>query len=363
MTARMLHGGPAVCGAMTSGGTESILMAVKTYRDWARATKGITKPELVAPITVHSAFDKACSYFGVKLVHVDLGADYKVDLRAVKKAITRNTIALVGSAPNFPHGMIDDIEGLAAIALAHKVGLHVDACLGGFVLPFVSKLEKYAKDIPAFDFRVNGVTTMSADTHKYGFAPKGTSVVLFASSDLRHHMYFSAPNWTGGAYGSPTMPGSRPGGLVAAAWATLVAIGEDGYLKYAEGMMDTTRAMLEGIRALPELHVIGDPKGIVIAFASRTLDIFQVRAAMEKRGWHLSPLQNPASIHMCVTAKLIGTGPQFAQDLRESVAEVTVFPEMYKKGSAAIYGLAASMPDRSLVNDVVVGFIDSLLDN
>lgn len=362
MTARMLNGGPTVCGAMTSGGTESILMAVKAYRDYARAKRGITNPELVAPVTVHSAFDKACHYFNVKLVHVRVGDDFKVDLNGVKSAINRNTIAIVGSAPNFPHGMIDDIQGLAAIARAHKVGLHVDACLGGFVLPFISKLPD--ADIPPFDFRVEGVTSMSADTHKYGYAPKGTSVVLFSNPELRQYMYFAAPNWTGGAYGSPTMPGSRPGGLIAAAWATLVAIGQDGYLKHAESIMEAVKIMKEGIKTIPELHIVGDPKAMVVAFAThnKKLDIFQVNAAMGKRGWGLNALQRPPALHICVTAKHAGTGPKFVEDLRASVDEVLNNPEMYKKSTAAMYGLAATLPDRSLVSDMIVGVLDTMLD-
>jgi glutamate/tyrosine decarboxylase-like PLP-dependent enzyme len=363
MTARMMHGGPNVCGAMTSGGTESILMAMKAYRDYARAKKGITKPELVAPITAHAAFDKACYYFGIKLVHVGLDAEYKVDLRAVKNAINKNTIAIVGSACNFPHGMIDDIESLAVIAKQHNVGLHVDSCLGGFVLPWIARLDKYHKDIPLFDFRVDGVTSMSADTHKYGYAPKGTSVVLYHNHELRTYMFFAAPNWTGGIYGSPTMAGSRPGGLIAAAWGTLVAIGEDGYLEKAEGIMEASREMLEGTKKITDLIVIGEPKAMVIAFASRNskVNIFQVSAAMGKRGWHLNSLQKPDALHICVTAKHIGTGPKFVTDLTASVEEVKAFPDLYKNSSAAMYGSAASIPDRSLVNDVIVGVLDLML--
>jgi sphinganine-1-phosphate aldolase len=363
MTARMMHGGPSVCGAMTSGGTESILMAIKAYRDYAKAKKGITHPELVAPVTVHSAFDKACAYFGIKLVHVGLDAEYKADLRAVKNAINKNTIAIVGSACNFPHGMIDDIEGLAAIAKAHNIGLHVDSCLGGFVLPWIAKLDKYHKDIPLFDFRVDGVTSMSADTHKYGYAPKGTSVVLFHNHELRTYMFFTAPNWTGGIYGSPTMAGSRPGGLIAAAWATLVAIGEDGYLEKAEGIMEASRIMVEGTKKIDDLVVIGEPKAMVIAFASKNskVNIFQVSAAMSKRGWHLNSLQRPDALHICVTAKHIGTGPKFVADLNASVEEVKAFPDMYKNSSAAMYGSAAAIPDRTLVSDVIVGVLDLML--
>jgi len=259
--------------------------------------------------------------------------------------------------------MIDDIEGLAVIAKEHNIGLHVDSCLGGFVLPFIAKLEKYHKDIPLFDFRVDGVTSMSADTHKYGYAPKGTSVVLFHNHELRTFMFFTAPNWTGGIYGSPTMAGSRPGGLIAAAWGTLIAIGEDGYLEKAEGIMVATREMLDGTRKIPDLEVIGDPKGMVIAFASKNskVNIFQVSAAMGKRGWHLNSLQRPDALHICVTAKHIGTGPKFGTDLVASVDEVKNFPDLYKNSSAAMYGSAAGIPDRALVSDVIIGVLDLML--
>jgi len=364
MAREMMHGGPRVCGAMTSGGTESILMAVKSYRDWARDKKGVTKPELIVPITVHAAFDKACHYFGIKIVHIPLGADYKVDLAKVKRAVNRNTIAVVGSAPNFPHGMVDDIQALGQIALQHGIGLHVDCCLGGFLLPFVRELPDFKNDIPAFDFSVPGVTSISADTHKYGYTPKGTSIVLFSDSDLRSYMFFTCPDWTGGIYGSPTMAGSRPGGLSAAAWATLVHFGKTGYRTLAQGIMDTARKIMQGIKTVPQLYVLGDPRGMVISFSSNTINIFQVNAAMSKRGWSLSSLQQPVAVHICVTARHIGKADQFIEDLRASVKEVVETPEMYKNSSSAkMYGMAAAIPDRNLVKDLIIVALDGMLDS
>eukprot|EP01111_Echinosteliopsis_oligospora_P008120 TRINITY_DN2357_c0_g1_i5.p1 TRINITY_DN2357_c0_g1~~TRINITY_DN2357_c0_g1_i5.p1 ORF type:complete len:527 (+),score=142.08 TRINITY_DN2357_c0_g1_i5:139-1719(+) len=356
MTLSMMHGPDTGCGAMTSGGTESILMAVKAYRDFARDKKGIKSPELIVPITVHAAFDKACYYFNIKLIHIALSSTMQVDVRKVEQAITKNTIAIVGSAPNFPHGMIDDIQALGKIAKRHKIGLHVDACLGGFLLPWVLELPEYQGQLPFFDFRVEGVTSMSADTHKYGYTPKGTSVVLFHNSDLRNYMFFTAPDWTGGIYGSPTMAGSRPGGLIAAAWGSLVSLGRDSYLHYAREIMTTSRVMLQGIKTIPELNVIGNPLAMVIAFESKSVDVFKINAAMKKRGWHLSSLQNPNGLHICVTVKHVGKEHEFIADLKGSVQEIIDNPNAYKNSSAAMYGMATAIPDRSIVKDIISGW-------
>lgn len=358
MTVNMMHGTEHCCGAMTSGGTESILMAVKAYREQARE-KGILEPELVAPVSAHCAFDKACHYFKIKLVSIPLDKEYMVDTVKLRKAINHNTIAIVGSAPGFPHGIIDPIPELAQIAQAHDIGLHVDTCLGGFVLPFAEQL---GYEVPIFDFRLPGVTSMSADVHKYAFSPKGTSVIMFRNHQLRAHMYFIAENWPGGVYASPTVAGSRPGGLIAGAWASLIGIGRDGYLKYVDGIMKTTREILEGIKNIPELFVIGTPKMMLVAFGSKVVDIFRVNAGMSKRGWNLSPLQYPSAVHICVTARHIGSAPTFIQDLRESVAEVKADPAQYAKSSAAMYGVVADLPDRSIVVQMATEFIDTILD-
>lgn len=190
MTVNLFHGTDiGACGTMTGGGTESILMAMKSYRDRARAERGIEKPEIIAATTAHAAFDKAAHYFGMTLVHVPINLEtFQIDLSAVERAITSNTVVIVGSAPAFPHGLVDDIPALGAIAQKHNVGLHVDSCLGGFLLPFVEKL---GYDVPTFDFRVQGVTSITADTHKYGYAPKGSSVVMYRSQEVRHSCHVS----------------------------------------------------------------------------------------------------------------------------------------------------------------------------
>lgn len=346
-----------VCGSVSSGGTESIMLAIKTYRDWARATKGITRPELLVPTSAHPAFDKAAHYFGLKMVRVPVGPDYRADVAATRKAITRNTIALVGSAPSFPHGVIDPIEELSELARRRGLGFHTDACLGGFVLPWAKRL---GYRVPPFDFRLPGVTSMSADTHKFGYAAKGTSVVLYRGTALRSHQYFTATEWPGGIYFSPTFSGSRPGGLIAAAWATLVTMGEQGYLESTRRILETADAIKRGIRSIPELHVLGEPL-FVIAFGSRTLDIYKVLDRLSAKGWNLNGLHKPAAVHLCVTLRHTqpGVADRFLENLREAVEHVRENPG--EKGTMApVYGMAATVPFRGLLSDLLKKYMDLL---
>ncbi len=357
MTAAMLGGDDRVVGTVTSGGTESILLAMKTYRDWARAKRRITRPQVVAPTSAHVAFDKAAQYFGIDLVRVPVGPDYRADVEATRRALTRNTIALVGSAPGFPHGVIDPIEELAALAAQRKIGFHTDACLGGFVLPWARRL---GYEVPGFDFAVPGVTSMSADTHKFGYAAKGTSVVLYRGTELRAHQYFVATEWSGGLYFSPTLAGSRPGALSAACWAAMVATGEDGYLEATKRILDTATTIRRGISDIPGLQLLGDPLW-VIAFASDTLDVYRVLEHMGRRGWSLNGLHRPAAVHICVTLRHTqpGVADRFLADLHASVEEVRSQPAE-KEGMAPVYGLAATMPFRGMVRDLLKKYIDLL---
>lgn len=346
-----------VCGSMSSGGTESIMLAVKTYRDWARETKGITKPEMVAPSSAHPAFDKAAHYFGVKMVRVPVGPDYRADVAATRKALNRNTILLIGSAPGFPHGVIDPISELSELARKKRLGFHTDACLGGFVLPFARAL---GRQVPPFDFRLPGVTSMSVDTHKFGYAAKGSSVVLYRGTALRSHQYFTATEWPGGIYFSPTFSGSRPGALIAVAWASLVSMGEQGYMEATRRILETADTLKQGIRSVPELHVLGDPL-FVIAFGSQTLDIFKVMERMGERGWSLNGLHKPAAVHLCVTLRHAqpGVAERFLADLREAVEHVKAHPG--EKGTMApVYGMAAAVPFRGLVSDLLKKYMDLL---
>ncbi|GIV70931.1 aminotransferase class V-fold PLP-dependent enzyme [Caldilinea sp.] len=360
MTAHLLgadHASDPIVGAVTSGGTESILLAMRAYRDRGRAERGLKRPRVIAPVSAHAAFDKAADYFGIELVRTPVGPDLRADVEAMAAAINRNTVALVGSAPSFPHGVIDPIPELAALAQAHGVGLHVDACLGAFILPFAREL---GYDAPEFDFRLPGVTSMSADTHKYGYAAKGTSVVLYRGEALRRYQYYAIADWPGGLYFSPTLAGSRPGALSAACWAALVSIGEEGYRAAAAKILATARLIRCWIEQIPELEVLGDPL-FVIAFASPSLDIYRVLDAMSARGWSLNGLHRPPAIHIAVTLRHTepGVAQRFIEDLRAAVEHVKAHPAE-KGGMAPVYGMAASLPMHGVVEELLRRVVDAL---
>ena len=360
MTAKMLSAhqtSEQIVGTVSSGGTESILLAMKTYRDWAKETKGISEPEIIAPTTAHAAFDKAGEYFGIKVMRVPVGIDFRADVKAMEAAITNNTIALVGSAPPFPHGIVDPIEELSDLAYQRGLGFHTDACLGGFILPWAERL---GYEVPPFDFRLPGVTSISVDTHKYGYAAKGTSVILYRNPELRHYQYFSVTDWPGGIYISPTIAGSRPGGLIAAAWAAMVSMGEAGYLEAAGRILETTDWLKQEMRGIEELEVIGDPL-FLVAFKSEQLNVYQIMEYMSQRNWGLNGLHLPPSVHICVTLRHTQSGvkEQFLEDLKAAVAFVKEHPEA-SEGLGPIYGMASTIGTRGLVKEVFNWAMDLL---
>ena len=363
MTANMLGAKRAsdaqVCGAVASGGTESILLAMRSYRDWARDTKRITSPELLVPSTAHAAFDKASQYFGIKLVKVPVGPDFRADVAATQKAINRNTICIVGSAVSFPHGVIDPIEELSELARKRGIGFHTDACLGGFILPWAEKL---GHDIPSFDFRLSGVTSMSADTHKYGYGAKGTSVVLYRNRDLRHYQYYKVADWPGGLYFSPTFAGSRPGALSAACWAAMVSMGENGYLDASRRILETGAQIREGIGSISELRILGDPLW-VIAFGSDALNIYSIMDSMTKRGWNLNGLHRPRAVHLAVTLRHTqeDVADRFLDDLHAAVEHTKAHPDE-EGGMAPVYGIASTVPVQGVVTDLLERYLDVLYE-
>jgi len=354
MTASLLNGDDNVVGTMTSGGTESCLLAVKTYRDMARAKRPwIRNPEMIVPESIHVAFEKAAHYFGVKAVHAPLGKDFRVDVKAVKKLINRNTILLVGSAPAYPHGVVDPIEELSNLAIKKKLPLHVDSCVGGFMLPFVERL---GYPVPRFDFRVPGVTSISADVHKYGFAAKGASTVVYRNMDYMKHQMFVFTNWPGGIFASPALLGTRPGGAMAAAWAAMNAMGMEGYMNNAREVMDTTKKLINGINNFPEFEVLGEPHMCVFAFksVSKDLSIYAVADQMEERGWHIDRQQRPESMHAMVTPYHTEFADQYLSDLKESVEVVRSNPELAESGGAAMYGMISNIPLRGMIKKNVL---------
>ena len=337
MAGGLMHGS-GVVGTVTSGGTESILCAVAAYRD--RAKKWW--PELVVPRTIHPAFDKAAHYFGVRLVKVDVKDDLRADVRAMAKKISRRTIGLVASAPQYPHGVVDPIAELGEVAQKHGLPLHVDACVGGFVLPW---LEKLGRPVPRWDFRVPGVTSISADLHKFGYAGKGASLLLWRSlADLKHQI-FVATEFPGGIYASPTMIGTRPGGPIAAAWAALQGQGEQGYLALANEAAMAADRLRTGIRALG-LRVLPSDSTIVSYTGP---SVFALADQLEARGWSVDRMHRPEAIHLTVTANHAPIVDDYLADLGAALAAVRANPHLAKEGSAPMYGMAAKLPVRRLV--------------
>jgi glutamate/tyrosine decarboxylase-like PLP-dependent enzyme len=359
MTARLLHGEcveapDEVAGAVTSGGSESIMLPMLVYREQGRAERGIAAPEVIAPATAHPAFEKGAWFFGMKLVKVPVGPDFLADVEAMRARINSNTVALVGSAGNYPHGLIDPLERLSDLALEYKLGMHVDGCYGGFMLPW---LERLGYEIPRFDFRLPGVTSMSCDTHKWGYGPKGASVVLYRNRALRQRQYFSVTDWAGGLYASPTIAGSRSGGISAATWAAMVSLGEEGYLETARQIMSVADAIKKGVAAIPEIKIAGNPT-FCMAFMSDAVDIYHVNDYLASRGWRMNGLQSPPGFHFCITRPqtVPGLAERFLEDLRAGV-EYAKTPPPHPPESGAVYGAAAAFPP-ALVNQVIFGRID-----
>ncbi len=375
MVLSLFNAPPGAAGVSTSGGTESILMACLSARQKAYAERGVTEPEMILPETAHVAFRKAGEYFRIKTHLVACPApDYQVDIRRVARLVNSNTILLVGSAPNFPHGIIDDIAALSKLALRKRLPLHVDCCLGSFLVPF---LERAGFETTPFDFRLKGVTSISCDTHKYGFAPKGNSTVLYRTQALRGYQYFVDPAWSGGVYASPGIAGSRPGALIAACWASLVTVGEAGYLASCTQIVGATKKLLTHIQTSPalssELEILGNPLVSVLAFRARNLNVYDLADGMSAKGWHLNALQDPPAIHVAVTLPIVKVWEKLAADL-EAVVEAEREKERVRlvegkkaRGTAekagdaaALYGVAGSLPNKSVVVDLARGFLDLL---
>ncbi|RJE21550.1 Sphingosine-1-phosphate lyase [Aspergillus sclerotialis] len=362
MVLALFNAPPDGAGVTTSGGTESILMACLGARQKAFTERGVTEPEMIIPDTAHAAFYKASNYFGIKLHRVACPApDYKGDIAAIRRLINPNTVLLVGSAPNFPHGIVDDIPALSHLATTYKIPLHVDCCLGSFVIAHLKKAgfpSPYEEE-GGFDFRLPGVTSISVDTHKYGFAPKGNSVVLYRNRVYRSYQYFIYPDWAGGVYASP-----------------LMSVGESGYINSCSEIVGAAKKFESSIKQhsvlSQNLEVIGKPMVSVVAFASKNagIDTYDIADELSGKGWHLNALQNPAAIHVAFTVPTAAAVDQLTTDLIEAVEKQLEKAEerkrqgksyVVKRGdTAALYGVAGSMPDKSIVSRLAEGFLDTL---
>ena len=338
MVSAWVHGGDESAGFMTSGGTESILLAVKGSRERGRQEKGITTPNVVLPTSAHAAFEKACYYFGLESRRIAVDAEWRADVTAMSAAIDSNTVLLVGSAPQYPQGVIDPISEIASLGLSMDINVHVDACMGGVTLPF---LERLGVPITPWDFRVDGVTSISVDLHKYGYTAKGASVILHRSKKLRSYQTFVTDNWLGGFYGSSGVLGTKSGGPMAAAWAVMNYLGDAGYLRLTKAAYDACQQLADAIEQFPELQLRARPDSTLLSFgasesnvdSSPMFDIYAVADLLAQRGWYVDKQSPPASLHCTVNAVHGAVIDDFLIDLRWAVDEVLTHDSRGERGS------------------------------
>jgi len=365
MVAHLLGGASKTCGALTTGGgTESIILACKAYRDYAAEAKGITEPEMVVASTAHAAFLKAAHLLRIRCLRVPADPEtFRADPEAMAAAITERTILVVASAPSYAQGVVDPVEELAHVARSRGVGLHVDCCLGGFLLPFKRRL---GQPVPPFDFGVQGVTSVSCDLDSYGFGPKGASVVLYAEKALRHNQYFISGDWSGGIYATPTLAGTRSGPIIAAAWSVMMALGEKGYQQAMSDILDATRAFEAAVRSVDGLQVLGSVDASIVCFGAAkdsAVSAFRLGKEMVARGWALSTLQLPPCLHFCVTlphARACIT-ERFAADLAAAVEHVVASPGADVRDGAVLEdGEPASAGQDAMLHDFSCAYLDAL---
>jgi sphinganine-1-phosphate aldolase len=358
MVISLSGGDDAVVGSVTTGGTESIFMAMKAARDWARAMRPeVVLPEMVIPLTAHPAWNKAAHYLGLKVVTVPVDDGFRADIPAMQEAISDNTIILGGTAVTYPHGVVDPIDKLGALAEKHHLWLHVDACLGGLILPFIKRA---GYPVPLYGFEVPGVCSVSADIHKYAYTPKGISTVMYRNMSLRQYQFFAYTEWPGGVYATPALSGGRSGGLIAAAWAVFNYLGESGFVRLARQAKEASDTLMAGIKALPELYILGDPEATVFAMGSDRINIFELGAQMNARGWHIETQHLPPSLHMTVSPVHTETTDQFLSDLASVVPDIPPADADALSEQAALYAMIGSLPDRRMAKDMVLQYFNEL---
>ncbi len=330
----LLHAPEGACGSMTSGGTESILMAVKACRDAARS-RGVDTAgaEIVAPRSAHPAFDKAAHYLGLRVIRVPVAADLRADVPAMAAATTKRTLMIVGSAPCFPYGMIDPIGDLSTLALERDLWLHVDACVGGYFAPFA---RMNGVPVPAFDFELPGVRSVSADLHKYGYAAKGASTVFHRTEEQWQHQVFQFDDWPAGGMQTPTLAGTRPGGAIASAWAVMHYLGVDGYREKARQVVGAREKLMAAIRQMDGLRTYGEPQLGLFTYGSERFDPFAIWKRMLQRGWFTGLTTEPRAIHLMLSPAHAGVADEYLADLRQSVEEVVASGE-HAEGTRARY--------------------------
>jgi glutamate/tyrosine decarboxylase-like PLP-dependent enzyme len=318
--ARGWLGGDASAGSMTTGGTESLLLTVKAARDRARAERGIRSPNMVLPASAHAALEKGAAYFDVESRRIPVRADWRADVEAMAAAIDDDTVLVVASAPQYPQGVIDDVSAIAALAAGRGLNCHVDACMGGVVLPYLARL---GEDVPPWNFDVDGVTSISVDLHKYGYTAKGAGVLVHRDKQLRRYQTFVTDNWLGGLYGSSGILGTKSGGAIAAAWAVLHHLGDDGYLLLTDVARRTALRLADAVESIAALRLLARPDTTLVAFTAAdpaALDVTTLAAALRRRDWLVDQQGPPASLHCMVNAVHESTIDAFIADLRECVA-------------------------------------------
>ena len=322
MAATHVGGDSSVVGNFSSGGTESIILATKACRDYYRAKKPeIKEPEMVLPVTAHAAFHKAAHYLGLKIVHCKVDpTTFKADVESFKSVLTPNTIMAVGSAPSYANGVVDPIGEMAAAAQERGIWFHSDACMGGFMLPYLRRL---GEPVPPFGFDVPGVTSLSMDLHKYAYTPKNASLVLYRNTGYRHYQLYACSNWTGYTIINNAVQSSKSGGPVAAAWAVVNFIGDDGYLELARKTWEATKRVVAAVDAIDDLYTLGRPEFCLTCFASDTVNVFHVADEMKLRGWFIQPQLafdcSPKNVHVSINAKSLETVDAMTKDLAECV--------------------------------------------
>ena len=326
---------PSSAGFMTSGGTESILMAVKAARDRLLAERQIRQPNMVMPTSAHAAFAKAGAYFGVEVRRVAVGSDWRADVAAMQSQVDKNTVLIVGSAPQYPQGVVDDIVGIAEIATDAQINCHVDACMGGVTLAYLQRL---GENIAPWNLQVPGVSSISVDLHKFGYTSKGASVIMYASKHLRSFQGFVTDDWLGGVYGSSGVLGTKSGGSMASAWAVMHFLGDDGYLRLTRQAREATLQLATVIRNTPELVLRAEPESTLLCFGAQdpsALNVFAVADELSKRGWYVDRQTPPDSLHCTVNAIHHDKIDWFARDLHESVS---IALDQKTSGSVGTYG-------------------------
>ena len=326
---------PQSAGFMTSGGTESILMAVKAARDRLLALRGIRNPNMVLPTSAHAAFAKAGAYFGVEVRRVAVQPDWRANVVAMRDVTDENTVLIVGSAPQYPQGVVDDIVGIAKIAIDFDINCHVDACMGGVTLAYLARL---GENIAPWNLQVPGVSSISVDLHKFGYTSKGASVIIYATKHLRSFQGFITDDWLGGFYGSSGVLGTKSGGSMASAWAVMHFLGDDGYLRLTRQAREATLQLADFVRESQDLVLRAEPESTLLCFGARdpsALNVFAVADELSKRGWYVDRQTPPDSLHCTVNAIHHDKIDWFTKDLHECVA---IALGQQSSGSVGTYG-------------------------